>query len=119
MSDEAIEQTNEETAAEEADEAAEEEPMPLVRPRECAGMINRAKEVRVWVEWGPDADAACYLQVKKENARVLVDEAKELDCDIAAGWEDGKEGGVLLIGPCEVEEGEEEEETGETDVSED
>lgn len=87
----------------------EYEPMPLCRPREVAGMINRAKSVYVWVDWGAGEAGSSYLQVKKENARRIVDSAKEADTEIAAAWEDDREGGSLLIGPAD-EDGEDEKE---------
>lgn len=109
MSDEAIETTNEETS-EEAEEAAEE--LPCMKPREFAGAINAAKAVFVWVDFGQTEDGdvvGMYLQVKKENARALVEEARENECDVVAEWEDGKRAGNLLVGIEPDDEGEEEE----------
>lgn len=81
--------------------------MAEYKPRELAGAINRAKTVFVYVAYGDDENAFCWLRVSKEQAREIVDDAKDEDIETICADE---QKGDLYIGDVDFDDDEEDEE---------
>jgi hypothetical protein len=84
-----------------------DEAVETMRLRELGGCITRAKGVYVYVpfaqtpsdtEGQPDDVHGFYLQISKDKARMVIDEARGLELEeVTARW-DGGIGRDLLIG---------------------
>ena len=91
-------------------------------PRELAGAINRAREVRVWVGWSA-LNGVLDVRVEKKDARAIVDAAREEIKEEPENPYAGQviaslENGVLLIGAVGDEEDEDDEDDEDDDEDE-